>query len=79
MDVILGGVFDETDIARLHGHFVKMGSLVNTNVTGVITPTIIPAMTKRQLAHRQAVYAAKSPNTMTSTILDRGYHLCLGR
>jgi len=34
IDLILGGVFDDTDVARLQGHFVKMGSLLRTNVTG---------------------------------------------
>jgi hypothetical protein len=35
IDVILGGSFDQDDVDRLHGHFVKMGSLANTGVTGV--------------------------------------------
>ena len=34
IDLILANTFDETDVARLRGHFVKMGSLDNTDVTG---------------------------------------------
>ncbi|HAK05373.1 MAG TPA: hypothetical protein DCM23_01555 [Firmicutes bacterium] len=34
IDLIVGGIFDETDVARLQGHFVKMGSLLHTDVTG---------------------------------------------
>lgn len=40
IDLILANTFDETDIARLRSHFVKMGSLQHTSVTGGPFPAV---------------------------------------